>query len=128
MSNTESMEMYLETIYLMEKTHGNAHSVDVGKKLGVTKASVSKATKNLKEGGYILHEPYGSITLTDKGKKLSESIYRKHTLITLYLKHTLNVSDKEAEDNACKLEHVLTDNLVDAIVEYLVKNNIETNL
>lgn len=124
MSSTESMEMYLETIYLLEKSEGHAHGVDIGKELGVSKASVSKATNILKKDGYILKEPYGSITLTGKGRRASERIYRKHKLITLYLKDSLGVSDKIAEDNACKLEHVMTDDLLDSIEVYLESKNI----
>ncbi|QEN06357.1 metal-dependent transcriptional regulator [Thiospirochaeta perfilievii] len=126
-SSNESMEMYLETIYLLEKSNGHAHSVDIGKELGVTKASVTKATKHLKEDGYIIKEPYGSINLTKKGRELSKSIYKKHKIITLYLEHTLKVTTKVAEENACRLEHVLTDELFDAICRYLNSNNIKTS-
>ena len=121
MTNNESMEMYLETIYLLEQSEGHAHSVDISKKLGVTKASVTKATKSLKEGGYIIKEPYGSITLTEKGRSLSEEVYRKHELIKLYLTETLGVSPEDAADNACRLEHILTDTIITAIEAFLVK-------
>jgi len=120
-ANNESMEMYLETIYLLEQSEGHAHSVDISKKLGVTKASVTKATKSLKQGGYIIKEPYGSITLTEKGRLLSEEVYRKHELIKLYLTETLDVSPEEAADNACKLEHILTDTIITAIETFLIK-------
>jgi len=120
-ANNESMEMYLETIYLLEKSEGHAHSVDISKKLGVTKASVTKATKNLKQAGYIVKEPYGSITLTDKGRALSEEVYRKHELIKFFLIETLEVSSKDAADNACRLEHVLTKTVIDAIEAFLIK-------
>lgn len=128
MRNSESKEMYLETIYLLEKSQGCAHVVDIGRELGVSKASVTKATKHLREDGYIVKEPYGSITLTNIGMGLSEIIYKKHQMITQYLKHSLNVSDKDASENACKLEHVLTDELIDAIGTYLVKNELKVIL
>lgn len=119
--------MYLETIYLLEKSEGHAHGVDIGKELGVSKASVTKATKLLKSGGYILKEPYGSITLTGKGRRVSERIYKKHKLISLYLKDSLGVDSKVAEDNACKLEHVITDELLSSIEYYLLGKGIDFN-
>ncbi len=124
MSSNESMEMYLETIFLIEKSEGHAHSVDIAKRLGVSKASVSKAMKHLKEVGYIDKESYGSITLTKKGKELSEKVYNNHKMITAFLKHSLNLTDSEAAVNACKMEHILTDNMICAINIYLKNNNI----
>lgn len=128
LSNNESMEMYLETIYLLEKSQGHAHGVEIAKNLGISKASVTKATKILKSDGYIRKESYGSITLTEEGRILSEKIYHTHQLISLFLKHSLGVSNKEASENACKMEHVLTDSMIDSIKMYLMKNKIETTL
>lgn len=125
MNSNESTEMYLETIYLLEKSRGHAHGVDIARHLGVSKASVTKAMNNLKNNGYINKELYGSITLTEEGRSFSEKIYNKHQLITLFLEHSLNVSAKEAAENACKMEHVLTENMIEAITSYLVKNKIE---
>jgi Mn-dependent DtxR family transcriptional regulator len=117
--------MYLETIYLLEQEHGHAHGVEIAKKLSVSKASVTKAVKNLKANGYISHESYGSITLTTEGKELSESIYLKHQMITEFLKHSLGVSENVASENACKMEHILTDELSEAISAYNVNNGID---
>lgn len=124
MANNESMEMYLETIFLIEKNHGHAHNVDVAKELGVSKASVSKAMKTLKAKGYVSNETYGTITLTDEGRKISERIFRNHKLISLFLEHSLELQTEEASENACKIEHVLSENMVKAIQKYLTKNNI----
>jgi len=118
------MEMYLETIFLIEKNHGHAHNVDVAKELGVSKASVSKAMKTLKAKGYVSNETYGTITLTDEGRKISERIFRNHKLISLFLEHSLELQTEEASENACKIEHVLSENMVKAIQKYLTKNNI----
>ncbi len=128
MSNSESMEMYLETIYLIEKAQGHAHVVDIAKQLNVSKASVSKAAKNLKKSNYIKKEAYGSITLTNKGRALSEKIYYNHNMITAYLKDSLGISNKEASENACKMEHVITEEMIKAIKDYLEKNSIEVKL
>ena len=125
MGNNESSEMYLETILLLEKDQGHAHGVDIANQLGVSKASVTKAMKNLKNYGYVEKESYGSITLTAEGRALSKKIFYNHQMMFLFLKHSLSVSDKEAAENACKMEHVVTENLIKAIKAYLAKNNIE---
>jgi len=77
------MEMYLETIFILEQRHGHAHGVEIAKELGVSKPSVSKAMKLLKEKGLIDKESYGSITLTPEGLELSKRVYRQHQMITL---------------------------------------------
>jgi DtxR family transcriptional regulator, Mn-dependent transcriptional regulator len=121
----ESAEMYLETIYLLEKNHGHAHGVDIAEKLGVSKASVTKAMKKLQNEGLIYRESYGSITLTDLGSEVSVGIYRKHKLIFAYLKHSLGISDQEASENACRMEHTVSDKVLNSIEVYLEKFNIE---
>lgn len=124
MSNNESMEMYLETIHILEKSHGHAHGVEIAERLGVSKPSVSKAMNYLKDKGLVNKEAYGTITLTKKGKELSEQIYNNHKLISLFLEHSLQLTAEEADENACRMEHVITDVLLEAIEEYLYKNNI----
>lgn len=125
MPSNESMEMYLETIYLLENNHGHAHGVEIANKLGVSKASVSKATKQLKAKGLIHKESYGTITLTEKGREISEKIYLNHKMITNFLEHSLGLSSEIASKNACKIEHVLSEEMVTAISEYLNRHNIE---
>jgi DtxR family transcriptional regulator, Mn-dependent transcriptional regulator len=127
MSNNESMEMYLETIHLLEKNYGHAHGVEIAERLGVSKPSVSKAMNYLKHKGLVNKEAYGTITLTPKGKELSEQIYYNHKLMTLFLQHSLQLTAEEADENACRMEHVLTDGLLEAIKAYLHKNNINTD-
>lgn len=124
LSNNESMEMYLETIYILENSHGHAHGVDIAKKLGVSKASVSKAMKQLKAKGMINKETYGTITLTKEGRDISERIYQNHQLISKFLEHALELSSNEAAENACKIEHVLSERMVEAIEKYLHKHDI----
>lgn len=125
MSNNESMEMYLETIYILENNHGHAHVVDIAKRLDVSKPSVTKAANYLSEQGYINREKYGTITLTAKGRKVSKEIYTNHQLIKQYLEHSLKMSSEEACKNACKIEHVVSAELLAAIKNYLKKNNLE---
>lgn len=127
MSSNESMEMYLETIYILENSHGHAHGVDIAKKLGVSKPSVTKAMKHLKSQGLVNSEPYGTITLTKKGKELSAKIFRKHQLISLFLEHSLDLDTDEAARNACRIEHILSDKMLTAIKGYLEENNVDFN-
>jgi DtxR family transcriptional regulator, Mn-dependent transcriptional regulator len=124
-SNNESMEMYLETVYILESNHGHAHGVEIAKRLGVSKPSVTKAIKYLKDQGFVNTQKYGTITLTEKGKELSEKIYNNHHLIERFLEHSLQLSSEQASINACKMEHVLSDEMFDAIKSYLKKNNID---
>lgn len=123
--NNESMEMYLETIYLLESNHGHAHVVDIAKQLSVSKPSVTKAIKQLKAQGYVNTEKYGTITLTEKGREKSEEIYTNHQLLELFLAHSLDLSAEQASINACKIEHVLSEEMIEAIKSYLKKNNID---
>lgn len=121
MSLSESMEMYLETIYLLEKQHGHAHVSQIAKELGITKPSVTKATNNLKDEGYIKKETYGNINLTEKGFKASKKVYIKHSYITRFLEESLGLSPEEADENACRMEHIITETMLQAIEEYLKK-------
>ena len=117
--NSESMEMYLETVYLLEEEHGHAHCADIAIKMGVSKPSVTKAMKQLKIKGYINKETYGTITLTKVGSQVSKQIYSRHNLITDYLIKTLNIKYDEASLNACKIEHVISETMFEAIKTYL---------
>ncbi len=121
MEYNESSEMYLETIYLLEKEHGHAHVADIARNLGVTKPSVTKAMNHLEEEGLINNEFYRPVTLTEKGKAVSEKIYVKHNLITHFLEKSLDLSPDEAATNACRMEHVITDEMLNAIKQYLMK-------
>jgi len=125
MKNNESKEMYLETIYILEESHGHAHVAEIASLLKVTKPSVTKAMKSLKEDEMIFKEKYGSITLTDKGKKLAKKVYDKHRIISKYIMHSLGLSSKEAAINACKMEHVVTDEMIVAIKQYLKNHEID---
>jgi len=121
MSNNESMEMYLETVYLLEQSHGHAHCAEIAKQLGVSKPSVTKAMNQLKSAGLIIKEAYGTINLTDEGKLRSEKIYEQHQLITEFLVSTLSLDIDEASRNACKIEHVISEVMLDSIKSYLAK-------
>ena len=108
MTVRESGEMYLEAILVLAKKSGYVRSIDVSEYLGYSKPSVSRAMGILREGGYILMEKDGAITLTDSGKKLAETIYERHTVLSELLIR-LGVDEKAATDDACRIEHVISD-------------------
>lgn len=117
MTVRESGEMYLEAILVLAKKSGYVRSIDVSEYLGYSKPSVSRAMGILREGGYILMEKDGAITLTDPGKKLAETIYERHTVLSELLIR-LGVDEKTATDDACRIEHVISDESFQAIKQY----------
>lgn len=117
MAVRESGEMYLEAILVLAKKSGYVRSIDVSEYLGYSKPSVSRAMGILREGGYILMEKDGAITLTDSGKKLAETIYERHTVLSELLIR-LGVDERTATDDACRIEHVISDESFQAIKQY----------
>ena len=117
MTVRESGEMYLEAILVLAKKSGYVRSIDVSEYLGYSKPSVSRAMGILREGGYILMEKDGAITLTDSGKKLAETIDERHTVLSELLIR-LGVDEKTATDDACRIEHVISDESFQAIKQY----------
>ena len=117
MALQESGEMYLETIYVLSKTSKDVHSIDVGEHLGYSKPSVSRAIGLLKQGGYVLMGKDGALTLTEEGKAIAEKIYERHTLITEFLVR-LGVDPKTAAEDACKIEHDISDESFRAIKRF----------
>lgn len=103
----KSSEDYLETMLMLKEEHGYIRSVDIAAHLGVTKPSVSYATKRLRENGYITMEKDGLITLTESGLEIAERIYERHKVLTQLL-ISLGVSPETAREDACKIEHDLS--------------------
>ncbi len=114
MAIQESGEMYLETIYLLSKKSKDVHSVDVGEYMGYSKPSVSRAIGLLKKGGYVEMEKDGALTLTEAGRELAEKIYERHTVLTKFLIQ-LGVDPEVAAEDACKIEHDISDITLEAI-------------
>lgn len=114
----ESGEMYLETIYVLSMTGKPVRSIDIAETMGFSKPSVSRAVGLLKADGYIEVEPSGYITLTEKGMEVSGRTYERHTLLTKALT-ALGISEKTAEEDACRIEHVISDESIDAIKKHL---------
>ena len=119
----ESGEMYLETIHVLSQKNGTVRSIDISEHMGYSKPSVSRAVGLLKNGGYILVDKDGFITLTDSGKAVAMKIYERHTVLTKML-IALGVDSKIAADDACRLEHAISDQSFEAIKHYLAKNNL----
>lgn len=104
----KSAEDYLEQILIQLETKGYARSVDISEALGVTKPSVSVAMKKLREGGYVSMEKFGLISLTDKGYLIARHVYDRHkTLTKFYI--SIGVDEKTAEEDACRTEHVISE-------------------
>lgn len=120
MALQESGEMYLESIYVLSKKNNIVHAIDVSEHLGYTKPSVSRAMGILKKGGYITVEPSGNIVLTDTGRKVAEAMYERHTFLTKLL-IDLGVDEKTAADDACKIEHVISERSFNAIKKHTEK-------
>ena len=117
MSVHESGEMYLEAIHVLSKSSNFVRSIDVSEYLGYSKPSVSRAMGILRNGGYILVEKDGGITLTESGMEIAEKIYARHTLLTELLVH-IGVSREVAAEDACKLEHAISDESFEALKKY----------
>ena len=115
----ESEEMYLETILLLHREHANVRAVDVGEDLGYAKSSVSRGVNLLKDKGYIEIDPAtGNITFTEAGKKKAEGVYERHRVLTKAL-IKLGAEEHVAEENACRIEHVVSDELM-AVLENFI--------
>ena len=98
----ESGEDYLEAILCLKEENGAARSVDVARKLNVSKPSVSRAMSILEEKGYVYVSKIGSLELTEQGKELAVEIYDRHVLLTKFLQKITGVGEEQAEANACK--------------------------
>lgn len=110
----ESGEMYLETILLLSKKGGNVRSIDVSEQMGFSKPSVSRAIGLLKNGGYVEVDKDGYLTLTVLGAEVANKIYERHKLLTRFLT-SLGVDDETASTDACRIEHVISDESFEAI-------------
>ncbi len=116
----ESAENYLETILIITNRNGSCRSIDIANELGYSKPSVSVAMKNLRENGYIDVMGDGNLVLLEPGKVIAEKLYKRHTMLTEFLTR-LGVSSEIAVEDACKIEHILSQESIDAIRTHLDK-------
>lgn len=121
MTLQESGEMYLETILVLSKQLNVVRSLDVAEYMNFSKPSVSRAIKLLRENNYVLMDKDGYLTLTPSGKDVAEKIYERHTILTQLLIN-LGVSEATATEDACKMEHDLSDETFNAIKTHAVNH------
>ena len=114
----ESGEMYLETILILSQKSGFVRAVDIGEEMGFSRPSVSRAVHLLLQGGYIDIDPDGGITLTEAGQRIAEKIYERHTVLSQWL-ISLGVDEKTATDDACKIEHDISDASFSAVKRHI---------
>lgn len=117
----KSAEDYLETMLMLKEKKGYVRSIDIATTLNVTKPSVSYATKRLRENGYINMEKDGMITLTDKGMEIAEKIYSRHKILTSFFV-SIGVDEETAREDACKIEHDISDQTFEAICRHTGAN------
>lgn len=116
----ESAENYLESILMITERKGEVRSIDIVNELEFSKPSVSIAMKNLRENGYILVDKDGYITLTEKGMEIAEKMYERHKMFSQMFV-ALGVDSKTAAKDACRVEHILSDETFNAIKSYALK-------
>ena len=117
MVDNESQEMYLETILKIQKEKGGVRAIDVAEELGYSKPSVSRAVGIMKKEGFITVQADGIIRLTDTGKAKAENVFERHKVLTgAFVK--MGLQPKEAEENACRVEHVITEEAFEKIKKY----------
>ena len=117
----ESGQMYLETIYVLSQSGKPVHSLSVAEHMGFSKPSVSRAVGILKKNGYLIMDKDGALILTQEGRRIGEKIYDRHTTLTAFL-IKLGVSPETAAQDACKMEHDISDTSFDAIKSHVFKN------
>ena len=114
----ESAEMYLETIHILSQKSNSVRSIDVAEYMGYSKPSVSRAMGLLKQGGYVAADDDGFLTLTESGMNVAKKIFERHTVLSSLLVR-LGVSEKTAVEDACKIEHVISDETFEALKNFL---------
>ena len=116
----KASEDYLETMLMLQESLGYIRSIDIAEHLGVTKPSVSYATKRLRENGYITMDKDGLITLTDTGMAIARKMFQRHQTLTEFLIH-IGVDPETAAEDACKIEHDISQETFDAICRYAAR-------
>lgn len=126
---TPSQEDYLETIYVLVKKNNCAKVTDIARVLEVKKASVTGALSSLLEKNLINYAPYSPITLTPKGELAAKQILIKHQVMTSFFQNILQLDEEEAVENACKMEHIMSEKLFDRIhaFSHFIDNYSQSN-
>lgn len=117
MALSESVEMYLETIFLLQKKLKNVRSIDIVNETGFSKPTISEQMRRFYDKGYILIDNHGYITLSETGLEIAEKTFEKHEALTVFFK-LIGVDEKTAESDACRIEHYISDISFEKIKEF----------
>jgi DtxR family Mn-dependent transcriptional regulator len=118
----ESGEDYLEAVLALSEKNKNVRLTDVANFLNVTKPSASRAMKILQAEGYIEQESYGAIEITEKGREKATQIYNRHKMLTTFLSDVIGLDSETAEADACRMEHVLSNEAIEKLSEFVEKH------
>ena len=116
---TSSLEDYLEAVFVLSEQKDSIRVTDIASFLGVSKPSVNRAVNTLTQNGFLEHVTYGDIIITPEGESYAANVLRRHKLIKQFLIKTLGVDEENAENDACKMEHVMSPVTIDKLYEYL---------
>jgi Mn-dependent DtxR family transcriptional regulator len=116
---SEALEDYLEAIYIFSQKKASVRITDVALYLGISKPSVNRAVNTLKKQGFVTHEPYGDIILTEKGQIHGHNLYARHKMIKKFLINVLELSKEDAEKEACQIEHNISQSTVDKMESFM---------
>ena len=123
MNLQESGEMYLETILVLSEKKSDVRSIDICEEMGFSKPSISRAIHLLEDGGYLSIDDSGYITLTELGREIAEKIYERHKVLTA-LFVGIGVDEETAAEDACRIEHVISDKTFNAIKKHMKKHKM----
>ena len=116
---SSSLEDYLEAIFILVQQGGEVRLTDIADFIGVSRPSVNRAVGTLKEAGLVEHESYGQISLSSKGKAQASKVLRRHLLIKRFLTDNLGVDERNAERDACRMEHVMSPQTIEKLYKYI---------
>ena len=118
---SKALEDYLEAIYALSQKRPAVRITDIALYLGISKPSVNRAVNSLKMRGYVFHEPYGDILLTEKGFSTGMSLRNRHKMIKRFLVNVLNLTAEDAEGEACRMSHNISQDTIDKMICFMEK-------
>lgn len=116
---SNALEDYLETIYEISEQKQNVRTTDIALTLGISKPSVNRAVNTLKKQGLVSHQPYGDIILTEKGYQLGKAVFHRQIMIKKFLVNVLRIPERDAEKEACQIEHSISQNTVEKMKTFM---------
>ena len=116
---TASLEDYLEAIYKIREVQNSVRPIEISRRLGVGRASVSEALRSLSNRGLVNYENYGTLTLTSKGEKVAEAVIFKHNMLYDFFAHVLELDELEADHNSCKVEHSISMKALERLQKFM---------